>query len=101
MPLIIGGNVVDINDLSDQNKQVEQPVLVITQVEVIEPEVITEFIPQKQIEVFEERRVSKKIKPSHSRTHSNREDNLVVVNGKVKKIGKQSKYLLDMLTIDD
>lgn len=29
------------------------------------------------------------------------EDHVLIVNGKVKPIGKKSQYLLDMLTLDD
>jgi hypothetical protein len=106
MPVFIGGNIFDINDLSKKDIQIEQnilpnlenviePELIETIIEtiiepvIIEPELIEKFVPQK------------KVKFAHPRTHSNTEDNLVIVNGKVKKIGKQSKYLLDMLTIDD
>ena len=38
---------------------------------------------------------------SHPRQNYSSDEHLVVVDGKPKKIGKQSKYLLDMLTIDE
>lgn len=38
---------------------------------------------------------------SHPRRYYNKDEHLLVVDGKEKKIGKQSRYLLDMLTIED
>lgn len=44
---------------------------------------------------------NRNVQVSTPRINYNPNDHLVVVDGKVKKIGKQSKYLLDMLTIDE
>jgi hypothetical protein len=44
---------------------------------------------------------TRNVAKSRPRRNYDSEENLVVVDGKSKKIGKQSKYLLDMLTIDD
>lgn len=44
---------------------------------------------------------TRNVAKSHPRKNYGSDENLVVVDGKPKKIGKQSKYLLDMLTIDD
>lgn len=44
---------------------------------------------------------NRNVAPAHPRMEINPDDHLVVVDGKAKKIGKQSKYLLDMLTIEE
>lgn len=44
---------------------------------------------------------NRNVQPAHPRMQVNPDDHLVVVDGKAKKIGKQSKYLLDMLTIEE
>ena len=50
---------------------------------------------------IKETSLQRKVVRSQPRKQYNPDDHLIVVNGKEKKIGKQSKYLLDMLTIDD
>jgi hypothetical protein len=90
MALIIGGNVVNLGNLPQQNKL---------------PEESLSSLSQDDIRIIAERRALKNstrnVSPAQPRMDVNPNDNLVVVNGKAKKIGKQSKYLLDMLTIDD
>jgi len=41
------------------------------------------------------------IKNRENSSSSASEDHVLIVNGKVKPIGKKSQYLLDMLTLDD
>jgi len=90
MALIIGGNVVNLGNIANQNKQPEESI---------------SSLSQDDVRIIAERRAlknsTKNVSPAQPRMNVNPDDNLVVVNGKVKKIGKQSKYLLDMLTIDD
>lgn len=88
MPLVIGGNVINVEDMQKQSAQVNEPTL-----------------SYEEIRLAAERQAmrnnARKVVPATPRIQANPEDHLVVVGGKVKKIGKQSKYLLDMLTIDD
>ena len=121
MPLIVFGNFINKNELTNESNQMEVPpldtpqhipVLSAPPVEIkeIEPlladlpveiKEIIELAPEKKMEVFENYRAVKKVSPAQPRIQYDQKDNLVVVNGKPKKIGKHSKYLLDMLTIDD
>jgi hypothetical protein len=79
MAIIIGGVITNLNAINSPDIDVEK----------------------KEHMTVEEINLQRKIVKSQPRKQYNPEDHLVVVNGKEKKIGKQSKYLLDMLTIED
>jgi hypothetical protein len=79
MAIIIGGVITNLNAINSPGIDVEK----------------------KEHMTVEEINSQRKIVKSQPRKQYNPEDHLVVVNGKEKKIGKQSKYLLDMLTIED
>lgn len=80
MPIIIGGKVLDINEVKQQQEQSKPD---------SSYEQTTEFrmTPPKKIE----RKQMPKIK----------DGNTLIVNGKQKTIGRKSQYLLDMMIIDD
>jgi len=92
MPIVIGGNIIDVNSVAQQ----QQPVAPVSPT----PSVSLEEV-RKAAEIQSGRIASRKVAPAHPRMQINPDDHMVVVDGKAKKIGKQSKYLLDMLTIED
>jgi isopentenyl diphosphate isomerase/L-lactate dehydrogenase-like FMN-dependent dehydrogenase len=94
MPIVIGGNIVDVNAAAAQQQAQKVAPVVPT------PSVSIEEV-RKAAEIQSGRVASRKVAPAHPRIQFDPYDHLVVVDGKAKKIGKQSKYLLDMLTIDE
>jgi len=93
MPIVIGGNVVDVNAVAAQQQQpASQPQQ-------------NQSVSFQEVRSAAEKQIvrngNRVVAPAQPRARINPEDNLVVVGGKAKKIGKQSKYLLDMLTIDE
>ncbi len=94
MPIVIGGNIVDVNAAAAQQQAQQAAPVAPT------PSVSIEEV-RRAAEIQSGRMASRKVAPAQPRMQINPDDHLVVVDGKAKKIGKQSKYLLDMLTIDE
>jgi len=93
MPIVIGGNIIDVNNVAQQQQQPAAPVAPVQSVSLEEV--------RRAAEIQSGRISSRKVAPAQPRMQINPDDHLVVVDGKAKKIGKQSKYLLDMLTIEE
>ena len=92
MAIIIGGVITSVDNLTKPPEKIVEKKEGRTAEEV-------KIIANKN--VIKENDLQRKVVKSQPRKQYHPEDHLVVVNGKEKKIGKQSKYLLDMLTIDD
>ena len=95
MPLIVGG-VINSNPQPIEQPAPKQPEP-INSLAALRNQAQQQQQPQQTILSARNRNVQ----ASAPRTNFNPNDHLVVVDGKAKKIGKQSKYLLDMLTIDE
>jgi hypothetical protein len=57
--------------------------------------------PPLQSNKKEEKNIKDVIKKSHPEYRPTKEGTVLIVNGKERKIGKKSQYLLDMLTLED
>lgn len=91
MPLIISGNAIDLGKIH------EQAVKEVANYD--EVRALAEKAAERKAAKSDSNR--KVVAPAQPRARVSPDDPLVVVDGKAKKIGKQSKYLLDMLTIDE
>ena len=92
MPLIVGGQIANTQTVVQETTAPVSPT----------PSVSLEEIRRRRsAEIQNSRAPNRNVAPAYPRMQINPNDHLVVVDGKVKKIGKQSKYLLDMLTIEE
>lgn len=65
------------------------------------PEILEQEKKPKKMSDFIKQKLSAEASARSPRTIESISEPSVVVNGKVKKISKQSAYLLDMMTLDD
>lgn len=80
MPIIIGGQVLNINDLKKEEPKLE-----------VAPSDTNES----------EFKMTPPTKISRNKIPKIKDGNTLIVNGKQKTIGRKSQYLLDMMIIDD
>lgn len=79
MPIIINGQIIDPNSIQPEQE---------------EKIIIKEVVVEKEVSKPPVQKI-KKAPVAASKS------DILVVDGKAKSIGKKSKYLLDMLTLDD
>lgn len=102
MPIILNGQVASVDSLTAKPEPVQEPVAVASPPPRVEVARVRVEPPKLDEEEELRRRLSmnrilkgRKVPPGAS------EESALVVNGKVKSIGRKSHYLLDMLTIED
>jgi hypothetical protein len=101
MPLIVGGQVANTTTVVQTPTASAVTETSTTQgLTLLQAKIAAGGIPTQK-DTFVAPSYKRPVSQSHSRMQINPNDHLVIVDGKAKKIGKQSKYLLDMLTIEE